>query len=897
MAFDESSEEVAPAPRSRSSSSGASEYDEAYFHSRCGPRPYRKGEASWERFFADIADNVVRSFSPKTAFDAGCGVGFLVEALWDRGVEAHGRDLSDYAIAQVRPDAGEYCHVGSVTEPVEGTYDLVVCIEVLEHLDADEADRAIGQLTAVSDRILFSSTPKDFGEPTHRTVRPAIYWLRRFAQHGFAPVLGHDATYVSPQALVLERAGAPIPDDVLVGAAELVALRVGIAQPRGRVGPRALGWSAAGVVGRELEQRFSSLSQELLAQRRDAEAARAELRALEATRTMRYSRRARGIYGKMRARSASIKTPAVAPANGGAGDERPLVTLDPVYDLWVSQFDTIDPERRRELEDRVSRLQQRPLVSVVMPVYDTPERYLREAIESVLDQVYDNWELCAVDDCSTAAWVPKVLDEYAERDERIRVARREVNGHISAASNTALEMARGEWVVLLDHDDALSAHALALAVLALADRPDAGLLYSDEDKMDHEGRRAVPFFKPDFDPLLLLAQNYVCHMTMARTDLVREVGGFREGLEGSQDWDLVLRLTERLSVDRIVHVPHVLYHWRMHAGSTAAARAAKPYATHAGARAVKDHLARVGADGEVTVNEATGIVRVKWNLPVKPPKVSIIIPTRDGEYLNRCLASLYATTDYPDFEVVIVDNGSTKKATKDLFEDYGCIATVLHDDRPFNFSALNNAAAAQCTGEVLCFLNDDCELVAYSWLGELVSQLLQNRVGAVGAKLFYPDDRIQHAGVVLGMGGVAGHPERLADRLAYGHFGWLQTARSLSAVTAACMAVRRAVFDSLGGFDEVNLSIAFNDVDFCLRAREAGLRVVWAPNAVLVHRESVSRGHDPDVRPEAFGQEVAYMERRWAHLLRADPAYNPNLTLESSDFSLAFPPRALWWTN
>lgn len=890
MAGDPSNERAAPGSRSRSPA--ASDFDEAYFHSRCGPRPYRKGEASWETFFARVADDVVRSFSPKTVFDAGCGVGFLVEALWDRGVEAHGRDISEYAISKVRRETAEYCQVGSVTDPIDGTYDLVVCLDVLEHLDADGADRAIEQLTAASDRVLFSSTAKDVGEPTHRTVRPAIYWLRRFARRGFVPVLGYDATYVSPQALLFERAGTPSQDDVLVGAAELVALR--LAQADGGRRPPALGSSAADVVNRELELRFSGLVRSLEAYQREAEAARAELRALEATRVMRYTRGARRVYGKLRALSARDQVQVQAQAQ--VDSVAPKATRDPTYELWIAQFDEMDDGRRRALGDRLARLPSRPLVSIVMPVYDTPERYLREALDSVLAQVYDNWELCAVDDCSTAAWVPKILEDYAAADERIRVARRETNGHISAASNTALEMARGEWVVLLDHDDTLSPQALALGVLALADRPDAGLLYSDEDKID-EGNRSVPFFKPDFDPLLLLAQNYLCHMTMARADLVRKVGGFREGLEGSQDWDLVLRVSERLSADQIVHVPHVLYHWRMHAGSTSSARAAKPYATRAGARAVTDHLSRVGAPGAVTVNEVTGIVRVKWQLPSRPPKVSIIIPTRDGEYLNRCLASLYATTDYPDYEVVIVDNGSETDTVKDLFCDYGSVAKVLHDDRPFNFSALNNGAVAHCTGEVLCFLNDDCEIVSSSWLAELVSQVLQPGVGAVGAKLLYPDGRVQHAGVVLGLGGIAGHAERLADRLSHGHFGWLQTARSLSAVTAACMVVRRDVFERLGGFDEINLSVAFNDVDFCLRLREAGWRVVWAPNAVLVHRESVSRGHDPDVRPDAFGEEVAYMERRWSQVLRADPAYNPNLTLESWDFSLAFPPRALWWAE
>lgn len=861
-------------------------YGEDYFNSRCGDRPYRKGEPSWEAFFSGIADNIVRSFAPRTVFDAGCALGFLVEALWDRGVVAHGRDVSSYAIGQVRPDVREYCTVGSLTDPIEGSFDLAVCIEVVEHLDAADANLAIEHLTAASDRILFSSTPSDFGEPTHRTVRPPIYWLRRFAEQGFAPALAHDASYVSPQAIVLERSSVPISDDLLAGAAELVSLRVRLGEAQARRGPRSVTSAGALVVQRELEHRFTSVVRQLQVQRREADAARGELRALEATRVLRYSKLLRGVYSRLR------RAVAVAP---GAAEPRPLMPRDPLYDFWITQFDEVDDDRRRALVERLSALTHRPLVSVLMPVFDTPERYLREAIDSVLSQLYGDWELCAVDDCSTAAWVPKVLEEYAARDSRIRVVRREVNGHISAASNTALGMARGEWLVLLDHDDTLSEHALALGVLALADHPGAGLLYSDEDKIDDSGHRSVPFFKPDFDPLLLLAQNYVCHMTMVRRDLVDDVGGFREGLEGSQDWDLVLRTTERLTPDQVVHVPHVLYHWRAHAGSTAAARDVKPYATHAGARAVRDHLDRQGGDVDVLVNEATGIVRAKWRLPANPPKVSIVIPTRDGKYLNRCLASLFATTDYPDYEVVVVDNGSVSETARRLFAQYEGVMTIVRDDRPFNFSALNNGAVHRCSGQVLCFLNDDCELIEHGWLEELVAQVSQDGVGAVGTKLIYPDGRIQHAGVVLGVGGVAGHPQRLSDRLAYGHFGWLQTPRSLSAVTAACMVVRRPVFEGLGGFDEVNLSVAFNDVDFCLRAREAGWRVVWTPHAVVMHHESVSRGHDPDVRPRAFGEEVAYMERRWAHVLRSDPAYNPNLSLEDSEFSLAFPPRSPWW--
>jgi O-antigen biosynthesis protein len=827
-----------------------------------------------------VADDIVRSLAPASVFHLGCGRGHLVAALWDRGVEARGRDGSAAAVALARPEIREYCAVGAPGDPIEGRYGLVVAIGVVEPLASEDADRAVAAMAGAADRILFSPAKGPDPDPSRRNGRPAAYWLRRFATLGFAPVLAHDATYAGPQAMLLERTGAPVPDDLIVGAAELISARVRLHRP------------AAGADGtaedaaiRHLEQRMTNLVRELRAWQQETERTKAALEALESTRVLRYSRLARRAYGAVRRQLGKAVGPAATPR--WAGD------LD--YERWIAEFDQMDEARRRAVDRLVAGLLHRPLISVLVPVYDTPERYLREAIESVLAQRYPHWELCLVDDCSTAAWVPKVLEEYGAGDDRVRVVRREENGHISAASNTGVAMARGEWVVLLDHDDTLAEHALAMAALAIDDRPDAGLLYSDEDKIDDGGRRSTPFFKPEFDPLLLLAQNYLCHMTMLRTELVRAVGGFREGLEGSQDWDLVLRATEQLRPDQVVHVPHVLYHWRVHPGSTAAALGAKPYAIAAGRRAVSDHLARRGQAAEVTANDVTGVVRVRWPLPDPAPKVSVIVPTRDGTYLEQCLQSLFSTTAYPDFEVVVVDNGSVTDAARQTFERYAGAVTVLRDERPFNFSALNNAAAARCNGDVLCLMNDDCEVTDYGWLEEMVSQLLRDGVGVVGAKLLYPDGLVQHAGVVLGIGGVAGHVHRRFPRLSTGYFGWLQTPRSLSAVTAACMVVRRSVYDQLGGLDETNLSIAFNDIDFCLRAGEAGWRVVWTPHAVLTHHESVSRGFDDQVRPVAFGREVGYMQRRWAHVLRADPAYNLNLTLEDTDCSVAFPPRVSWW--
>ena len=562
--------------------------------------------------------------------------------------------------------------------------------------------------------------------------------------------------------------------------------------------------------------------------------------------------------------------------------------------MWVRSFDTMDDGRRRAIAQRVARLDARPLVSVLLPVYNPPAILLRRAIDSVLSQIYEDWELCLADDASSNADVLRVLEEYAARDERIRIARRTENGHIVAASNSALALAGGRWVVALDHDDELTEHALAMAVLAAADHPSAGVVYSDEDKIDEDGRRFGPFFKPDFDPLRLLAQNYLCHMTMLRRDLVESAGGYREGTDGSQDWDLALRVTERLQPAEVIHVPHVLYHWRAHRVSTAFDLTSKPYAMRAGRQAVADHLERRGLAADTIMNAATGLVRVKWRLPDPAPKVSIIIPTRDGVYLRSCIESIIRGTGYANYEIVVIDNGSVSKATLDFLRQSETWLKVVRNERDFNYSALNNAGVLHCTGEVLCLLNDDCEIVHYDWLEEMVSQLLQDGVGAVGAKLLYGDGRVQHGGIVLGVGGVAGHAHRLDDRLSTGHFNRMLVPHSLSAVTAACTVVRRSAFEQVGGLNEVNLAVAFNDVDFCLRLGEAGWRIVWTPFAELMHLESVSRGPDDGPRADRFGREVAYMKKRWGDLLRQDPSYNPNLTLEHEDFGLAFPPRVTW---
>ena len=563
------------------------------------------------------------------------------------------------------------------------------------------------------------------------------------------------------------------------------------------------------------------------------------------------------------------------------------------YGDWVRQYDDLGPSDLVALDRRARDLHNPPLISILLPVYNTPERWLRRCIDSVLAQVYPHWELCIADDASPANHVRAVLQEYARKDQRIRVSHREHNGHISAASNTALEMATGEFIALLDHDDELRPHALLEVAEVVVENPDLAFVYSDEDKIDAQGNRNQPYFKPDWNPDLLLSQNYLCHFTAIRTSLVREAGGFRTGFEGSQDHDLFLRCTERLEARRIHHIPKILYHWRAIPGSTALERQAKDYAASAGLKAVSEHLERMRA-GAAVHELPHGHYRVSWPLPADTPKVSIIVPTRDKlSLLSACVDSVLARTDYPNFELVVVDNQSVEPGTLAYLEQLQARpgVRVLHYDHPFNYSAINNWAVSQCDGAVICLLNNDIEVIEPGWLKEMVSHARRQEIGAVGAMLYYPDRTIQHAGVILGVGGVANHAY-LGQSAGYpGHGARALVAQDLSAVTGACLVVRRDLYLTMGGLDE-RLEVAFNDIDFCLRLQEAGYRNLWTPFAELLHHESATRGSDDSPEKRArFLKEVEYMLQRWGPTLRNDPAYNPNLSLHGVNSELAFPPR------
>lgn len=568
---------------------------------------------------------------------------------------------------------------------------------------------------------------------------------------------------------------------------------------------------------------------------------------------------------------------------------------DRSYTAWVKQFDTVGAGERIVLRRDLRALPRHPLISIVMPVYNPDLAQLSSAIDSVRAQIYENWELCIADDASIDASVASILKQYASADSRIKVSFREHNGHIAACSNSALELATGEWVALLDQDDLLTEHALAVVAATIVEHPKAGLIYSDEDKIDESGARCSPFFKPDWNPELLLGQNYISHLGVYRRTLLREIGGFREGYEGAQDYDLALRCAEKLQPAQIKHIPRVLYHWRMVEGSVAAVAEAKPYAPKAARRAIADHLQRRNIEAAVVpCPENREWHRVIYDLPEPYPLVSVVIPTRDQlALLQRCLASLREKTDYAPIEIVIVDNASIEPETHAFLRDLAKDARVqvLTDADEFNFSRLINRGARAARGEILALVNNDIETNTSGWLREMVSHAVRREVGAVGARLWYPDGTLQHAGVVLGLHGVASHAfQRFPPQPVSPMNRTFVLSQNYSAVTAACMVLRKRIFDDVGGFDE-NLPNNFNDVDFCLRLRERGWQIIWTPYADLIHHESASRGRDfgPTEHAQLY-REAVYMQEKWGEQLRRDPFYSPNLSL-SVGMTLAWPPR------
>ncbi|WP_051331618.1 glycosyltransferase [Methylocaldum szegediense] len=564
------------------------------------------------------------------------------------------------------------------------------------------------------------------------------------------------------------------------------------------------------------------------------------------------------------------------------------------YCDWIAENDTLSDHDRILIRWHIESFEYKPRFSILMPVYNTPKAYLRQALESVIGQLYQDWELCAVDDASTSAEVRGLLDEYARKDRRIKPYFRKENGGVSACTNTALDLASGDWVVLVDHDDVLSEHALYLLAEAINVDPDTAIVYSDEDRIDTMGRRSRHYFKPDWDYDLFLGQNLISRLAAYRTDLARRVGGFRKGFEGSHDWDFAFRILETASDLKVRHVPFILCHRRETADKCS------PASLVAAQRTVNEHFARTGQTATASPVGHLNHLRIRRNLPAQRPLVSIVIPTKDQcGLLRTCIDGLVNRTDYQPIEIIIVDNGSSEPDALAFLAEMRTRENVkvVDDPAPFNFSRLVNRGVAVSSGDVCVLLNNDVDVINPEWLSEMVGHALRPEVGAVGAKLYYADDTLQHGGVILGIynarGSVGEHVHRTVPRNSPGYANRLNLTHSLSCVTGACIATRREIYDAVGGFNEQDLAVSYNDVDFCLRVRQAGYKIIWTPHAELYHYESVSRG-DPLATPKKASRnhaERAYMRRQWGPILDNDPYYNPNLSLDSASFKLANAPR------
>jgi O-antigen biosynthesis protein len=906
-------------------------YDEHYYRTYAGLE-YDRNEPHWARFFGEIADNIIRDINPHTVLDAGCAKGFLVEALRDRGVEAYGIDASAYAISCVRDDLKSYCRVGSVIDELDRDYDLITCIEVLEHLPLAESVDAMANLCRHTGDILFSSSPTNAGEATHINVHPPEWWAERFAQNGFYRDGDYDASYIAWWTVRLRRSEDPLPR--IIGNFERLYIRTLFeSRERGELALRQEGEleeqtaeiarlradlarettavdREIGPLRAQVEELISALSQsESIIVDTERRRADAERRCLEAERIAEDVRRIQESPSYRTAHALSRSVRRVLPSNTRRGrlattgvhgivllgDQGPRVVArrlrerlwsralmtpnltasemqgaellddeqDAEYRAWLARSAPTgrDLARMRELSEHFAS---RPLVSIVMPVYGSHESWLREAIQSVREQAYDHWELCIAEDCSPDQRVRDVLAEEASFDPRIKVVYRDKNGGIAEASNSALTVATGAWVGFLDHDDLLQPHALYRMVERINAEPDADLIYSDEDKLLPDGRRGLPFFKPDWSPDLLTSINYVCHFTAVRRSALEAAGGFRTGFDGSQDHELFLRLTD--SGARVSHVPDVLYTWRMLPGSTALDAEAKPRAAMARRLAIEESVRRRGVSATVERADHPGWYHVRYALR-SSPSVSIIIPTRDRvDLLRACVDSIHGISTYRKVRIAIVDNDSRDPATLEYLHSQDF--TVIPHAGNFNYAAIMNhgvRALAPLPDEHLLFLNNDMEVQTPDWIEALLEQSQRPEVGAVGCRLLYPDGTPQHEGVVIGIGGTANN----VDLSSY--FGLGRVVRDVGAVTGATMMLRRSTFDEMNGLDET-LRVAFNDIDLCLRLRQRGYRIVYTPLAELLHYESASRG-----RLHPAEDERRFAERWGSGDDLNDPYGNPNV--------------------
>lgn len=555
------------------------------------------------------------------------------------------------------------------------------------------------------------------------------------------------------------------------------------------------------------------------------------------------------------------------------------------YQKWIRKIDTLTDTNRAEMRREIENFDRQPLISVVMPVYNVEEKWLRLCVESVLRQIYENWELCVADDCSPSPHIRQVLEEYAEKDKRIKVIFRAENGHISAASNSALELANGEFVALLDHDDELAEHALFYVVKEINEFPETAMIYSDEDLINENGKRYEPKFKPDWSRDLFYSLNLITHLSVYRTTILRKIGGFRIGLEGSQDYDLALRLTEQISENRIRHIPRILYHWRAIQGSVALSGDEKPYAHERAREALRSHFERMGKRAVISQN-ICNLHRVQYELPAHLPKVSLIIlADEDFQAAENAIKNYGENTDYQDFEIVLVCSETTKAHIPKATQSLGSMSVSLKfivcecksEAEKYNF------AVSQTDGEILCFADINLKPLSIDWLKELVNFATEKEIGVVGAKILYANESVLHGGLIIGTSGAVGIAHHHLPRTEDGNFVRAQVTGNFSAVSVAGFATRREIFESVGGFGSVDFPNKLFDADFCLKLRERDYRIVFTPYAELIKIDTKRRS---SLEEDTTAEEKKRFVEKWHQVIKRDPFYNPNLSKKDASFSI-----------
>jgi len=952
-------------------------YNEMYYKQYCGNLAYERID-HWLKFFGTIAERIHKDLAPKTALDAGCAIGILVEALRQRGIDAQGFDISEYAISQVPPALAPYVKTGSILDSnlYSQRFDLVTCIEVVEHLQPADADLAVENLCRWSDTVLLTSSPVDYGEATHFNVQLPGYWVELFARNGYARVLDYNASYIAPWALLLRRepiiysvAARRYEDSLWIRTKENIDLRNRVIQlqqtvdaaqesranvenqvahlqaelsksraqgPQDQGNPAQLGGKVT-----QLQAELTQIRQQAMLDKMKLTQLERHMDQLHQTRALKlvrswYDLKQRVIEKPMlrwrlRAASARIVLRTQGPRGlaiwawrgrhkvfksaGALSQPQPIharvsrpnpkaqhavpgvpsrlvgqylryLFADGAYERHAARTESSD----QALDDQTRECRswaQRPLLSVVTPVFNPPTWVLNELIFSLRSQTYDRWEW-VIGDASTDPAIWDLLTAEAAKDPRIKPFRISENQGISANTNACMERISGDFIVFCDHDDTLASFAFYEIVKLLNEQPDLDFIYSDEDKIDEQGRRCEPLFKPGWSPEMMLCANTMCHVSVLRSTLVQEVGYLDPAMDGSQDWDYYLRIGEHTK--KIARIPKILYHWRKTSFSTAQTADNKPYVVAAQTNTIRNHLLRLGLqDPEVFRIPNHPILRVhplcKWTLKAEP-LVSIVIPSRDNAaFLARCLTSIFDQTSYGKFEVIIVDNRSIEAETFALYRSYKeePRLRVVGYNEEFNFARACNIGAANAQGSLILFLNNDTEIQHEDWLQLMVQWFELPDIGMVGPKLRHANGTIQSAGTIIGLGGVAAHLFGSYVASQSSMFGSDDWYRNCMSVTAACMMVRREAYDKVGGFDE-RYRLNFQDVVFGVRVYEAGYRIVYTPHVTLLHHEAVSRKQSAyRVEWEMIGTDLG----SW--LEAGDPYFNPNLSLGNAFPTFARP--------